>query len=201
MVGVALNENLSRISVLGIYVAMAFYALAFLALALNLSRAASQKKKERETAARLETAGIWLLVLGTLAHGFGVVGRGIAAARVPWANMYEFTITATLVVVVIYLLAQLKRDIRFLGTFVAGFLTLALGVATTVFYVEVKTLMPALQSYWLVIHVMVAILATAFFNIAAGLSIAYLFKTANWLNEPKGSLARVAARKPVGWQP
>ncbi len=195
MVGVALNENLSRISVLGIYAAMAFYALAFLALALNLSRAASQKKKERETAARLETAGIWLLVLGTLAHGFGVVGRGIAAARVPWANMYEFTISATLVVVVIYLLAQLKRDIRFLGTFVAGFLTLALGVATTVFYVEVKTLMPALQSYWLVIHVMVAILATAFFNIAAGLSIAYLFKTANWLNEPKGSLARVAAKK------
>jgi len=36
--------------------------------------------------------------------------------------------------------------------------------------------MPALQSYWLVIHVTVAILATGFFNIASAASIAYLMK-------------------------
>ena len=48
--------------------------------------------------------------------------------------------------------------------------------AVSLFYVEVKTLMPALQSYWLVIHVVVAILATSFFCIAAGLHIAYLIK-------------------------
>ena len=62
MVGVALNENLSRISEIGIYAAMALYAAAFVSLALNLSRAASQKKKERATAARLEKVGIWLMV-------------------------------------------------------------------------------------------------------------------------------------------
>ena len=58
-----------------------------------------------------------------------------------------------------------------------GFVLLILGAATTYFYVQVKTLMPALQSYWLVIHVSVAVLATAFFNIAAALSVAYLLRT------------------------
>jgi cytochrome c-type biogenesis protein CcsB len=83
---------------------------------------------------------------------------------------------------------------------VAGFTLLVLGVADTVFYVEVKSLMPALQSYWLVIHVLVAVLATAFFNIAAALSIAYLFKTANWVKVSKakavGTFRRVLALFP-----
>jgi cytochrome c-type biogenesis protein CcsB len=45
--------------------------------------------------------------------------------------------------------------------------------------------MPALQSFWLVIHVLVALLATAFFSIAAALSTAYLLKTANWVEKAK----------------
>lgn len=45
--------------------------------------------------------------------------------------------------------------------------------------------MPALQSYWLVIHVMVALLATGFFSLAAALSVAYLLKTANWVENAK----------------
>jgi cytochrome c-type biogenesis protein CcsB len=45
--------------------------------------------------------------------------------------------------------------------------------------------MPALQSFWLVIHVLVALMATAFFSIAASLSTAYLLKSANWLEKSK----------------
>jgi cytochrome c-type biogenesis protein CcsB len=62
---------------------------------------------------------------------------------------------------------------------------LVLGTAVSLFYVEVQSLMPALQSFWLVIHVLVALLATAFFSIAAALSAAYLLKTANWVEKAK----------------
>jgi cytochrome c-type biogenesis protein CcsB len=123
--------------------------------------------------------------VGALLHGTGVVLRGIAASRVPWANMYEFSITGSFVVMAIFLGALAIKDIRLLATFVSGFVLLILGSATAIFYVEVKSLMPALQSYWLVIHVTVAILATAFFNIAAALSIAYIFKTAKWVEKSK----------------
>jgi cytochrome c-type biogenesis protein CcsB len=99
--------------------------------------------------------------------------------------MYEFAITGSFIVVFIFLLSLTIKDVRLIATFVTGFTLLVLGVADTVFYVEVKSLMPALQSYWLVIHVLVAVLATAFFNIAAALSIAYVLKTAKWVKTSK----------------
>ena len=187
---VNLNETLAQISRLAIDAAMTLYAVAFLLLVWNLATTASDKKADVTKAKRLERIGVWFMVAAVVFHGLGVVGRGVAAERVPWANMYEFSITGTFVVVVIFLVAQLFRDIRFIAAFVAGFVTLVLGIAETIFYVSVKSLMPALQSYWLVIHVTIAILATAFFNIAAALSITYLFKTAKWVQEPKGWVAK-----------
>jgi cytochrome c-type biogenesis protein CcsB len=108
--------------------------------------------------------------------------------------MYEFSITGSFVVVAIFLFALTIKDIRLIATFVAGFNLLILGTADTIFYVDVKSLMPALQSYWLVIHVMVAVLATAFFNIAAALSIAYIFKTAKWVKASKLKLVDLMRR-------
>ena len=182
---IVLNEGLSQISLIFIYAAMAFYTGAFLTFASHLSRLASEKKKVRTSATKLERAAIIVLIIGFVLHLVGVVLRGVAANRVPWANMYEFSITGALFVVMIYLVALKIKDVRLIATFVSGFVILILGAATSAFYVEVKSLMPALQSYWLVIHVVVAVLATAFFNIAAALSIAYLFKTARWVENSK----------------
>ena len=197
---IALNEGLSQISLFFIYGAMAVYTLAFLAFASHLARLSSEKNAKRASASKLERIGIALLILAVLLHGTGVMLRGIAASRVPWANMYEFSITGSLVVVMIFLFALLVKDLRLLATFVSGFTLLILGGATSAFYVEVSSLMPALQSYWLVIHVLVAVLATAFFNIAAGLSITYLLKTAKWVETSKAkfvaSLRRILALFP-----
>ena len=192
--GIVLNEGLSQISLLFIFAAMAVYTLAFLSFATHLSRLASEKKKVRGSATKLEKVGIALMILGTVLHTAGVVLRGIAASRVPWANMYEFSITGALFVVFIFLVALTIKDVRLIATFVSGFVLLILGAATSVFYVEVKSLMPALQSYWLVIHVVVAVLATAFFNIAAGLSIAYLLKSAGWLEKSKRNAVQSVKR-------
>ena len=187
---VVLNEQLSQLTELGIYAAMLFYAAAFVMISMNLARAASEKSSVASSAGKLEAASIWVIGIAAFFQGVGVIGRGVAASRVPWANMYEFTITSTFVAVVIFLIAQIfRKDIRFIGLFISGFVTLALGLATTLWYVQVKTLMPALQDYWLLIHVSVAILATAFFNIAAALSIAYLFKGAKWVQEPAPRVA------------
>jgi cytochrome c-type biogenesis protein CcsB len=183
--GIALNEGLSQISLIFIYAAMAIYTAAFLTFANHLARLASEKKKVRGAATKIERIAIVLMIIGAVLHGVGVVLRGVAASRVPWANMYEFSITGSFVVVSIFLLALTIKDIRLIATFVSGFTLLILGSATSIFYVKVMSLMPALQTYWLVIHVIVAICATAFFNIAAGLSIAYLLKSAKWAQKPK----------------
>ena len=45
--------------------------------------------------------GLLLTVIAAALHFVGLVGRGMAADpnRVPWGNMYEFTLTGTFVVV------------------------------------------------------------------------------------------------------
>ena len=120
--------------------------------------------------------GTSLTVLAFLFHLAGTVLRGIAAGRVPWANMYEFALTGTLLIVAVYLLVLRRYDLRFLGAFLIGMIVLLLGGATIAFYVEVVPLMDPLKSIWLVIHVFVASLATALFAIACGLAVTQLMQ-------------------------
>jgi cytochrome c-type biogenesis protein CcsB len=117
-----------------------------------------------------------LTVLGFAVHVLGLVLRGIAAARAPWANMFEFAVTGTAIIVGVFLVVGLFRNVRYLGAYITGLTTLLLMLAAVNVYVDVIPLPPALQSGWLVIHVFVAILGTGFFALGAGLSIAQLLQ-------------------------
>jgi cytochrome c-type biogenesis protein CcsB len=185
MNSVVLNESLSQTSLLVVFTAMLVFTAAFLISGWHLSKAASNKVKEVQSSSALERVGLSLAFIATLVLAAGVILRGIAASRVPWANLYEYSITGTLILMMIFLMSLRVPEVRILATFVVGFVLLVLGTAVSLFYVEVQSLMPALQSFWLVIHVLVALLATAFFSIAAALSTAYLLKTANWVEKAK----------------
>ncbi len=117
-----------------------------------------------------------LTILALALHIAAAVLRGVAASRVPWANMFEFTLTASAIVVAIFLAVQLWQKLDFLGVFITGFALIALGVATVNFYVDVVPLPPALQSGWLVVHVFVAASGTGFLALGAALSIAQLLQ-------------------------
>ena len=97
----------------------------------------------------------------------GVVLRGIWAGRAPWGNMYEFSITSALGVLGVFLVMSLRRDLRWLGLFVVAPALLTLGLSVTVLYTEAAQLVPALKSYWLVIHVSAAIICAGAFTVAA----------------------------------
>ena len=125
-------------------------------------------QRQRLLWARIGTS---VTVLAFLFHLAGTILRGISAERVPWANMYEFALTGTALIVAVYLLVLRRFDLRFLGAFLIGMVVLLLGGATITFYVDVVPLMDPLKSVWLVIHVFVASLATALFAIACGISI------------------------------
>lgn len=220
---------LSQLSIIGIYIAMGFYALAFVAFALDLARRGARVSEEE--AARVpsavsrrsavpasggqdstvitvfadeppvdDTPGVigrfasrisdrlennvlssegssasmrWAFALttsGFVFHLAATVFRGIAAGRVPWADMWEFSMTGTLVMIGVFLVANLKWDLKYLGTFLLGLVLILQGISLLRYYVPVSPLVPALQSYWLVIHIVVAILGTAFFALGFILS-------------------------------
>lgn len=130
-------------------------------------------ERRRAPAAR---TGIALMMAGAVLHAAAAVLRGVAAGRVPWANMYEFAMTGTLIMVLVFLVALTRVDLKFLGAAISGFVVILLGIATVSFHVAVSPLPPALQSYWLVLHVLVAMLGTGVFTLAAALSAAQLLQ-------------------------
>ncbi|MCA4133133.1 c-type cytochrome biogenesis protein CcsB [Arthrobacter sp. M4] len=121
--------------------------------------------------------GVALAILGVLIHAAGVVTRAIGAGRVPWGNMYEFLTTGAFVAAAVFLLALIRRDLRFLGTFVIGLVTIMLVAAAVAYPTPVGHLVPALQSYWLVIHVSIAVLSSALFTLTFAMSALQLVQS------------------------
>jgi cytochrome c-type biogenesis protein CcsB len=99
-----------------------------------------------------------------------VLTRALAIERVPWGNMHEFSITGSLVAAVIFLAAVRTKVGRVLAAWLVLLLVLVLGLSVTVLYVAPGPLVPALQSYWLVVHVGMAVVAFGLFTVAAVLS-------------------------------
>ena len=118
-----------------------------------------------------------VMLMGALVHAAAVIMRGVAAQRVPWGNMYEFCTTGALVVVAVYLVALIFRDLRFVGTLVSGLALIMMCAATISFATPVGHLKPALQSYWLVIHVSIAVLASGVFTITFAMAVLQLVQT------------------------
>ena len=114
--------------------------------------------------------------LGTALLLAAIVLRGIAAGRAPWANMYEFTLMGSFVALAVFLAVSTRRDVRFLGAFVTGLTVLFIVLGLNAFYVAATGLPPALQSYWLVIHVGVAVVATGIFAVAFVTSVLQLLR-------------------------
>jgi cytochrome c-type biogenesis protein CcsB len=141
-------------------------------------------------------AGNIAMALTWLATGLllmGLVLRGLWADRVPWGNMYEFSLAWTFGILAVFLVVSLRRDIRWLGLPVTFLALLSLGLAVTVLYTEAAQLVPALKSWWLVIHVASAIICGGAFTVAAAISSLYLWRDRA---ERKGRVTGIVASLP-----
>ena len=106
---------------------------------------------------------------GLFANILCVASRGIAAHRVPWGNMYEYSVLLALLVVAGYLLiVEGHYKIRVLGGFALMFAVLTMAVAVSFLYVGPAPLVPALNSYWIKIHVVAAISGSSLFALGGG---------------------------------
>ena len=136
--------------------------------------------------------GLILTGLGAAAHLGALVSRGLAADpnRVPWGNMYEFTLSGTFVVAGFYLLLYRRFRLAWMAPIVVALVLTLLMTAVIWLYAPVAPLTEALYSPWLVIHVVSAILATGAFTLAGICSVLFLVKDRAAKRET-GYLARV----------
>jgi cytochrome c-type biogenesis protein CcsB len=155
-----------------------------------LTTSAGGTPPDGQTGRRSANIGMSLTWLGFVVLLAGVVLRGVWAGRVPWGNMYEFSITSALGILGVFLLISLRRDVRWLGLFIVIPTLLTLGLAVTVLYTEAAQLVPALKSYWLIIHVSAAIICAGAFTLAAATAALALVQS-QAERHGKSGLARV----------
>jgi cytochrome c-type biogenesis protein CcsB len=139
---------------------------------------------------RIGRAGLALVYVGIGLLFVCIVLRGLATARVPWGNMYEFinlTCFAGLIASAVVLRmgpAGRAGKYRALWVFVLVPVLTLLAVSGHWLYTNAAPVMPALQSYWLPIHVSVVSLGSGVFLVAGVASILFLVKMSP-LAEPR----------------
>ena len=131
-----------------------------------------------ETPSRAGRFALALTGAGWAVHVTSLVLRGFAAHRVPWGNMYEFSSAVALVAVTFFLVLVARGKVeRSLGAFVMLPVVLYLGLASSVLYTAAGPLVPALNSYWIKIHVAAAITASGSFLLSGVVALLYLLRT------------------------
>ncbi len=160
------NSGLASTSDTLFWVALVIYALSMAGYVV----AFAYRRKGASTIATV------LAAAGAVTHAASISTRGLAAGRVPWGNMYEYSSMIALLVVAGYLIFVYGRlHLRELGGF-----TMALALVTLAFgrklYAPAGPLVPALNSWWLKVHVIAAITASATFSIAFIFTVLYLLK-------------------------
>lgn len=127
--------------------------------------------------ARHGRMAVALVVLGAALHAGSIIARGLAAERWPLGNMYEFTSAICLAAVVGWLV-MLRRSpaVRPVGLFVLLPAVILLFLAGTVLYAQAAPVTPALQSYWLVVHVTTVSLASGLLLVPGVASLLYLLR-------------------------
>jgi cytochrome c-type biogenesis protein CcsB len=122
-------------------------------------------------------AAVAVTVAGLGANVAAAVTRGLATHRVPWGNMYEYSIMVGVVTVAAYLVWVARRpEVRPLGMFILLPAVLAIAIGGVALRVPAGPLVPALNSGWIKIHVAAAITGSSILCLAGIFSLLYLAK-------------------------
>jgi cytochrome c-type biogenesis protein CcsB len=111
--------------------------------------------------------------------------------------MYEYMLTAALVGAIVWAVVLVRRPmLRHLGLFVSLLLVVLLGAAGLIAYTPVSPLVPALDSYWFVVHVATIILSSGIFLVGVVPAALFLFRN-GWDRGRRGFPYSLGARLPA----
>ena len=174
------------------FAAIGGYAAAFVSYA---GRLAVQKLK-------LDRAATALAALGVTAHTAYLVTRWIAAGQIeilsreksgdvltsmdrfwfmvshpPYTNLFDALNFVAWAMMVCYLIIERKWGLRVVGVLAVALALVAMGEASLVADKQIEPLVPALQSYWILIHVGMLFVSYSLFTLGAVCALLYLVRT------------------------
>jgi ABC-type transport system involved in cytochrome c biogenesis permease subunit len=195
----------------GIYLrfaAIGTYAAAFISYAARL---AVQKLK-------LDRVATLLAALGVTSHTAYLATRWVAAGRIeilmrertgdllnsydrfwlmlshpPYTNLFDALNFTAWALMVCYLIVERRWGLRVIGILAVAVALVAMGEAALVSDKQIEPLVPALQSYWILIHVAMLFVSYSLFTLGAACALLYLVRTGTKNAELGAVTAGIAA--------
>lgn len=141
------------------YILAAFYYLSFLF-------------SKKETRAK---TGFKFAFVGIVIHTTALIWRTVESGHAPFTNMYESLSFLSWASILAYIIMEWKYEIRRAGPYFMLIVIALMALASSpLMPKQANPLIPALQSYWLWLHVSITLLGEAFFAFAFITSIMYL---------------------------
>lgn len=118
--------------------------------------------------------GMGIALFGSLGT---LVARGMIAQHAPWSNLWESMITMLFASLVFYFIVEVWYKPRFFGVVASPLAIILIGGASLLpdNFKGAAPLMPALQSYWIKVHVLFMLFSYAAFTMSFAAVLAYYF--------------------------
>ena len=173
------NESLATVSNTTFDTALIAYVAAMVAYFFRLAFtrvAAGGVVATKRLGRGVGLAGTAVAAAGWSAHAVSVTTRGMAAGRVPWANMYEYSSLFALIAVAVGLVVVQRRlGFGHLVGFILAGAVLSMTVALLLF-TPAGPVVPALNTYWIKIHTSAAMASSSIFMVGFVATALYLVK-------------------------
>lgn len=154
--------------------AFILYTVATIVFAVSITGEASEAKK-KDYKRKWGRMGFLLTVFGLVSQLGYFFTRWVAAGHIPVSDMFEFMTFFSMTIVFAFIIIYLIYRANVLGVIALPIAVIMIGYASA-FPMEVEPLIPALQSYWLRIHVTTTALGEGILTISFVAGLIYLIR-------------------------
>lgn len=149
------------------------YLISSIAFVMGISGKNIKAEEAQRRTRKWGKIGIWIAGAGVLCQLIFIIIRVIISGHFPTSNMFEFIAFLCFALVIAYIIIYILYQVIALGAFVMPLAVILLGYAAA-FPKDITPLIPALQSYWLYIHVTLAALGQGAFAVGFVAGLMYL---------------------------
>ncbi|WP_027417266.1 cytochrome c biogenesis protein CcsA [Aneurinibacillus terranovensis] len=178
--------NLIELSSNLLLIAFILYALSMIVFFVSITGRRFGQRDPEAHMKKFGKIGYIFALIGVIFHAVFIGLRWYIGGHIPTSNMFEFMQFLAFAITLAFLVIFPLYSIPLIGAFVMPFVVLILAYAS-VFSREITPLVPALQSYWLQIHVTTAALGEGAFAIGFAAGLMYLLRTVNLKENSKSA--------------
>ncbi len=137
-----------------------------------------------------------LVWVGVALHLVAFVTRGLAAGRFPLGNLYEYILFMTAVIMVVAAVVVQRKNWHTVWPWLLFPMVIAMFLNSTVFHMQAAPVVPALQSYWMPVHVSTVSIGASVGLVSGAFALLYLLRMRQPRGEEHGVLGAIARPLP-----